>query len=241
MKLTTLGIDSRDFDLKRMADLRLRIRIVSAYLNNPSTTYGRDKVCEAASILDNLVTRNVPLTQYRGLTFADLDVADALLGEKAVTKYPCESWTSDLSIAEIHFKGSSSRIRYLMKRTFSKQEVILDNEGLALVLKPLTKELEAAEESREIHPSIQRGLESLIDVVKEYVRFVSFLGESEFLVHPRPYTPRDILKMEIDEGYDIDERTPNLLRLLGSHPKYTFDELIGKRLLMKAGQIVKVG
>ena len=243
MKLKVLGIDSKDFDRKRMNELKDDLFVVFSWIGNPGGAQGRERICEAASILDKLVTRDVPLTQYRGLAFEDLSLADALLGGKVIVKYPCESWTSKLGVAEVFVEeGPRPEIKYVMKRTFSKNEIILDTEGLALVLKALEKELKIAIKQEELHSSNSTSdLQKFFRPIVGYVKYVSELSEFEFLVHPRPYTPKDILKMKIDEGYDIDERTPNLLRLLGSHPKYLLDELIGKWLHMKAGKIVKVG
>ena len=82
--------------------------------------------------------------------------------------------------------------------------------------------------------------EKIFSQIVEYMLDLNDSEEDEFLMHPRPYSLKDIVRMRIDEKYTVDKRTPNLLKLLNSHEWYFPDELIGKWLLMKAGQIEKV-
>ena len=104
----------------------------------------------------------------------------------------------------------------------------------------LEKDLEGAEKVGELHPSVENGLEEFKRLINNYAYLVSSRGEVEFLIHPRPYSPKDILKMQVGREYKVDERTPNLLKVFNSQDRYAHEELIGRWLHMKAGQIVKV-
>lgn len=242
MKLTALGIDSKDLDRKRLMDLEQNLKIVRTWIHDPDVITNRKSVCKAASLLDKLVSRPSPLTQYRGLEFKDPVAADNILSGKMVSKYECESWTPKESIAESFapmnklFKG----ISYLMKRKFSKNEVILDVDGLTQSLRIFAKEFKAAMKKDEWHPTLDLAGEKIFSRIVEYMLDLYESDEEEFLMHPRPYTPKDIVRMKIDEGYKVDKRTPILLKVLNSHEWYLPDELIGKWLFMKAGQIEKV-
>ena len=100
MKLKVLGIDSMEFDFKRRDEIWTDINNVRKWLQDPSIPSYERNVCESAAILDKLSSRNVPLVQYRGLTFEDPSVADAVLGGKMVLKRACESFTPSVDTAE---------------------------------------------------------------------------------------------------------------------------------------------
>ena len=54
MKLTALGIDSKDLDRKRLMDLEQNLKIVRTWIHDPDVITNRKSVCEAASLLDKL-------------------------------------------------------------------------------------------------------------------------------------------------------------------------------------------
>ena len=241
MKLTALGIDSRDFDTQRMKELRRDMVLVRNWLRSPSRAGGRGKICQAAATLDKLVTRTVPLTQYRGMFFMDLSVADKLLEGRVSSKYPCESWTPGPYIA-LEFVdnegGSRMLIGFVMERKFSKNEIILDIDGLVSVVKLLRNELMKADDRNELHPSIM--IPHLREFLKDTVSLTitaESLGEEEFLMHPRPYSAKDITWMKVDSVKAIEERHPNLWRLVNSNSEYTPRDIDGNWLNVKAGEI----
>ena len=246
MKLTALGIDSMEFDAERAKDFKKNLMVVYNWIDmGEEAQAGKKSVCEAASILDKLVTRSVPLTQYRGLKFEDPAVADALIGGKTVSKMECESWTLRKDIAEEFAQdvGPKPFIRFVMIRTFSKNEIILDLDGLTDVFKSLIEELKEADKRGELHPSLgedrvftQKAMEGFISTVEDF-------SESEFLVHPRPYSAWDLLKVSIDEGFGrkVDRWSfDNLHKVLIGNRSRTFKDLLGKQVIFKNGRAVKI-
>ena len=135
MKLTALGIDSMEFDSERAINLSQNVARVYLWLQEGE---GGKKICEAAAILNKLVTRPSPLTQFRGLKFEDPAVADALLGGNMASKHPCESWTTKPHIAQEFASDVGPRpvFRFIMMRKFSRNEIILDVEGCLLYTSP---------------------------------------------------------------------------------------------------------
>ena len=171
MLLTALGIDSKDLDRKRLMDLEQNLEIVRTWIHDPDVFTSRKSVCEAASLMHKLVTRPSPLTQYRGMTFKDLAVADNILSGKIVSKYECESWTPRKGIAESFapMDDLSRGISYLMKRKFSKQEVILDVDGLTQSLRIFAKEFKAAMKKDEWHPTLDLIGEKIFSRIVKYM------------------------------------------------------------------------
>ena len=246
MKLTALGIDSRDFDSDRMEDLRGNLRLLYKWLLfTQDDSSGRKSLCEAASILDKLVTRDVPLTQYRGMTFKDLALADSLLGGKATIRYACESWTPNLRLAEkfaLEY-GPRRGIRYLMKRTFAKQEIVLDVEGLAEVMSFFSKELTKAGKLKEVHQSVRaKDLWQFLAKIDAYISHVYGLGEEEFLMHPRPYSAKDVfmLKIGMPVGDLVLSQIPVLASIVNADPRHSFETLVGREVEMRRGKIKSV-
>lgn len=247
MKLVILGIDSTEFDRKRWERLQEQLIVIENWMDSSKALASeRKSICEVAAILDKLVTRDPPLTQYRGLTFAKLDVADALLDGKMSSKYPCESWSEDdrVSAAFIDtYNQGKTAVGYVMKKNLSRNEIILNVYGLAMAMKALARNWQVAIERREVHPEMRRGRASRhVEELFDFVRRATTYNELEFLVHPRPYSPKDIFKMKIGEGSSsrINARTPNLLRIVNSHPKYSPEDLEEKWLHLKEGKIARV-
>ena len=205
MKLTALGIESEEFDQRRINDLRHHLSVVRKWIHS-SGEKGKS-VCESARILNQLVMRDAPLVQYRGIRFKDPSVADSLLSGKVSTKYPCESWTPKEEVAESFVEDASGReILFLMKRKFSRNEIVLDVDGLGVSLKILAKELTRAEKQGYVHMSVIKNIGlDLLDLIKEAIAFAKFvkgMSEFEFLMHPRPYSPKDVLKVMMDRSYE---------------------------------------
>lgn len=246
MKLTALGIDSKDFDRERYLALWEDITTLEEWLWKPTRmSASRKSLCESASLLDKLVTMKIHSSYYRGLKFAKPSWADDLLGGRTSSKYPCESWTPSLETAEEFVTKGSLRhaVRFIMARQFSKNEIILDLGGLRNVMESLGKDLKEAEKRRELTIERPREFKKFLGSVEELKESIDALGESEFLMHPMPYSPKDIHMVKIDSYFDgrIPSQMPILAGVLSQvSQEHSFDELTGRWLHMKAGQIVRV-
>ena len=182
MKLKALGIDSTEFDSERAVSLRRNIvRVYNWILDSK----GGEEICEAASILDKLVTRKVPLVQYRGMRFEDPAIADALLGGGMASKHPCESWTPSLEVAERFAteRGPRPVFRYVTKRTLSKSEVILDVDGLTKVLTSILKEFKVADQKGQLHSSMDEERVHFTKVLEYFLRASKGFNESQSQTH----------------------------------------------------------
>ena len=248
MILTALGIDSMEFDLKRQTELLRHLGILHGWLIDTGTGgYRRDDVCESAAILDKLVDRDVPLVQYRGLSFGPL-MADAFLRGKAPFKYECESWTPNLDVAMDYVgkKALAGGVRIVSKKKHSKNEIILDLSGLIPVLKITVRELKKADkigdlQREEIGPAGYTVFDMLLKNMQSLARTIKRLKESEYLVHPRPYTLKDVFRMRFDYGFEEykPSETARLRSILAKTGR-SIDEVIGKWLQFEKGKIVSV-
>ena len=63
------------------------------------------------------------------------------------------------------------------------------------------------------------------------------LGEEEFLAHPRPYSPKDVIRMQVASVRAIEKKHPILWRIFYSQDRYSIDELEREWLYLKAGEI----
>ena len=76
---------------------------------------------------------------------------------------------------------------------------------------------------------------------KTLARIINRLREAEFLVHPRPYSPKDVFKMKIQEDFsDYTLKDSHVFRRILAKTGHSIDEVLGKWLQFEKGKIVSV-
>ena len=140
-----------------------------------------------------------------------------------------------------------AKVVIIAKKKHTKNEVILDLAGLVPVLKKLVIELKKADKigdlvrGEDFGPPGYTTFDRLLDMLTSLTRLINRLREAEYLIHPRPYSPKDIFRMRIDSDFsDYLPKDTAFLRRILAKTGHSVSDVKGRWLQFEKGKIVSV-